>query len=168
MSKTGKSGQTQKYDEGSLFTVPIEGGQRCFLGLVLRKPRQGALPVVVAQFYGPLAPNTVESWCERIDVIHPKLTLKVGDRLLKSGKWKLVGRIEGWDRKNWPVPRFLKTDLVSGEAYLVEIDEENPGESRSIVRAPGDYPRDAPRDVLTGPEAAELQLEHLGKTPAPR
>lgn len=154
----------QKIDEGCLFTIFVNDGGHCFVGLLVRKPPRGAVPVAIAYFYGPFSTTPlVSSLSEYVEQHKPVLILRVGIRLLKNGGWKIVGQLKEWNRDRWPLPSFMKKDLVSGTTYLVQVNDDAPAEDRAVTAVSGPHDPDSPIDILTGPEAAEALLSKLAK-----
>src|SRR5262245_4445604 len=54
------------------------------------------------------------------------LLARFSDLGLINGDWPLIGRSAIWDPSEWPMPPFVRRDIISGTLSLVTYDEENP------------------------------------------
>jgi hypothetical protein len=144
----------QPYDEGDVFAVPLRKGGFAH-GVVARVAPGGK--VLFGYFFGP-----------KTDVPGKDLTLHPADSLLKvrfgdlgliNGEWPVVGKVEDWDRGDWPMPEFVRRDPLSGRAWKVRYMDGDP--SAVEVERPTDAECDGPTDSLSGYGAVEIRLTKL-------
>ena len=94
--------------EAQCFLLPLERGQYA-AGLVARAPRRGG--VLLGYFFGPrrsTAPDV--SWFNGLGPPQAVLACRFKGAPLFHGEWQLLGRLEGFDRLQWPVPAFHRFD----------------------------------------------------------
>src|SRR5688572_21513384 len=110
------------YEEGSLIAVPLQR-KGWALGVVARLSGKGALLVY---FFGPVykaPPRAVKTFSKRAqDAI---LVVRCGDLGLLERRWKVIGRIQEWDRQAWPMPWFVRTDVVTGTHLRIMYSDDN-------------------------------------------
>jgi hypothetical protein len=89
------------------------------------------------------------------------LVAKFGHLGLKGGTWPVIGRLDEWDRGDWPTPVFVRFEELTGRTYRVFYDDANPNrvlgeeptERSDLERLPG--------DGLYGAGAVERKLTTL-------
>ena len=148
------------YQEGSVCLVPLVGGGWA-RGVIARVPRRGR--VLVGYFFGPILESTEGV---RLDDLLPEraiLRLRFGDLGLIERRWPVVGTVSVWERARWPIPVFVRFDLlVPGRAILVRYDEDDP--RIEIANTPSTEHAGLPEDGLDGAGAVELSLSmRLGR-----
>jgi hypothetical protein len=79
-----------------------------------------------------------------------------------SGRWKIIPKLEGWDRNAWPIPKFGRVDLIDHEAWRVTLNEKLDTEFEERVSI--NEILTLPYDVSSGARAVELGLTSLIKT----
>lgn len=114
---------TQQYGEGDWFTVPI-GKLGLAVGLVARKPRRGTL--FLGYFFGPARRTApVQDELDRLAATDSVFVCRLKDAALHRGLWRVIGKRERWRHKDWPMPRFLRREGLSGKAIRVDYDADN-------------------------------------------
>jgi hypothetical protein len=143
------------YHEGDVFCVPLRD-TGCVLGIVARKPRKAK--VLLGYFFAgrlPSCPHHADQ-----SGLHPDAASKVlrfGDLYLINGRWRVVGRIEEWDRKSWPMPKFVRRDDIMRRALLIEYADDDP--NRVVSEQPCDYALEGyERDAMLGAGAVEIVM----------
>jgi hypothetical protein len=147
-----------KYAEGDWFAVPLRDGGYA-LGIVARASRGG---VLLGYFFGPrrvAAPTLLEVAHLRADAAI--LIGRFGHLGLKQGKWTTFGRLDGWDRTAWPMPRFVRYEELTGRSFAVVYDPDDPNRLlREDEISPGTAEQ-CPRDAMAGAGAVEIRLTRL-------
>ena len=78
-----------------------------------------------------------------------------------QGKWSLLGRVDGWDRRERPTPVFIRYEGLTGRSFRVLYDDDDPSR---VLREEWVAPSEAeqgPRDGLMGAGFAEGALTRL-------
>ena len=57
--------------------------------------------------------------------------VRVGDLGLINGEWPILGSIENWDRREWPMPNFLRREELANRDWVVTYDDADP---TSVIR----------------------------------
>ena len=68
---------------------------------------------------------------------------------LAKGSWPIIGSA-ALDRDEWPVPRFVRRDALSGKAYTVTYNADDPAEEISIQPTSVDDLDHLPKDGFQG------------------
>jgi len=147
-----------KYREGDWFAVTLQGGGFA-VGLIARANPGG---VLLGYFFGPVRPE--------VPALGDVAGLRPGDAVLVrkfghlgivQGKWPLLGRADGWDRTEWPIPVFIRYEELTGRSFRVFYDDDDPNEViREEQVAPGEAEQ-GPKDGLMGAGFAEAALTQL-------
>lgn len=144
------------YTEGSVFAVPLERGGFA-IGVVARATRHGR--VIFCHFFGPrltaLPPSGLD-W--QLTPHESVLRLIVGDYGLIHGEWPVIGRLSNWNREEWGMPPFLRTESLRGAKWIVTYSDANPSQELSAIRTEREHP-DIPQDGMSGSGAAEWKLD---------
>ena len=146
-----KPARTADYAEGEVFAVPLpqDGFGLC---LVARKTSGG---ITLGYFFGPRTKTP------KLHALKPQNACLVGwfgDLGIIDGKWVPVGRLPEWQRDNWPMPVFGRTDAFDEEGWKVFYDDDGTLLSEEPVTV--QIAKSLPRNTLMGFGAAEV---HLGK-----
>ncbi|GAB5079154.1 immunity 26/phosphotriesterase HocA family protein [Arthrobacter sp. AD-310] len=145
------------YGEGDWFCVPLRTGG-FGLGLIARATSSG---ILLGYFFGPRTwrqPN--EDSFRGLTKTDAVLVARFGDLSLKQGEWLIIGKDTKWDRGEWPVPIFTRSEQLSGRTYQVFYGENElarPAEERLLA----DASTDSPPDLLYGAGAVEKALTRL-------
>lgn len=147
-----------KYREGDWFAVPLRDNGFA-VGLVARANPGG---VLLGYFFGPLRSEV--PGLEDVAGLQPAdavLVGKFGHVGIVQGKWPLLGRLDGWDRRQWPTPVFVRYEELTGRSFRVYYDDDDPNKVlREEQVAPGEAEQ-APKDGLMGAGFAETALSRL-------
>ena len=85
---------------------------------------------------------------------------RFGDLGLIKKKWPVLGSLRGWRREDWPLPAFVRVDVISGDAVKVEFSDRN-------LQRKTEQPCDPtlantyPADEFSGSGAVEIVLTKL-------
>ena len=147
-----------KYREGDWFAVPLEGGGYA-VGLIARANPGG---VLLGYFFGPRRSEVPAlgdvAGLQSGDAV---LIRKFGHLGIVQGKWPLLGRVDDWDRRDWPTPVFIRYEELTGRSFRVFYNDDDPNEVlREEQVAPGTAEQ-APKDGLMGAGFAEAALTQL-------
>jgi hypothetical protein len=147
-----------KYREGDWFAVPLRDGGYG-VGLVARANPGG---VLLGYFFGPLRPEV--PGLEDVACLRPDdavLIERFGHLGIVQGRWPLLGRLDRWDRREWPTPVFVRYEELTGRSFQVFYDDDDPNRVlREEQVAPGEAEQ-APKDGLMGAGFAEGALTRL-------
>jgi Immunity protein 26 len=145
------------YPEGSVFLVPLRdsGFAR---GVVARSaPRNGC---VLGYFFGPHLASQSASNLSGLEPQNAILKLWFGDLGLLKGLWPVIGRLPDWDPTDWPMPDFVRGDLLRiGQRVLVRYHDSDP--SRVLSEEVLESDIDLAPDGLSGYGAVELKLSKI-------
>jgi len=140
------------YKEGTVFSVPLKCGRKAW-GVVARSAGGG----VLCCYFFQSDPNSKVPQCKP-NPENAVAAFRVGDLYLLNGRWDIVGVINPWKRKQWPIPFFIRRDILRPIAWEVDYgDNPNsiPQERRISLSA------DLPEDGLYGAGAAETYLGRI-------
>jgi hypothetical protein len=89
------------------------------------------------------------------------LVRKFGHLGIVHGTWPLLGPVDGWKRRNWPTPVFVRYEELTGRSLHVFYDDNDPSRVlREKQVAPGEAEQ-APKDGLMGAGFTEAILTRL-------
>jgi hypothetical protein len=147
-----------KYREGDWFAVPLrDGGYGA--GLIARASPGG---VLLGYFFGPLRSEVPE--LEDVRELRPAdavLVRRLGHLGIMQGRWPLLGRVDDWDRREWPTPVFIRYEELTGRSFRVFYDDNDPNRVLRYEQvAPGEAEQ-GPKDGLMGAGFAEGALTRL-------
>lgn len=147
-----------KYAEGDWFAVPLRGGG-FGVGVVARSNPKAAL---LGYFFGPRrAEVPVLTDVEDLKPGDAVLVRKFGHLGLTGGTWPIIGRLEGWDRDEWPMPIFVRYEELSGRTFHVFYDDDDPNKLLREEQVPPGAAEQGPKDGLMGAGFAEKVLTTL-------
>ncbi len=111
------------YSEGDICCVPLRD-MGFVLGVIARVPK--GRKVLLGYFFG----SRIEEFTAMKGGLHlnPSLALKVikfGDRGLMNGSWPIIGSVEGWNRTEWLIPKFIRKDDLRRRSYLISYSDDN-------------------------------------------
>ena len=145
------------YGEGDWFAVPLRTGGYA-VGLIARANRGG---VLLGYFFGPR--RTIVPPLDAIAELKPDkavLVRKFGHLGLTQGRWPLIGRLGGWDRRDWPMPVFVRCEELTGRSFRVFYDDDDPNKLLREEQVSRGEAR-GPKDGLMGAGFAEKALTTL-------
>jgi hypothetical protein len=84
--------------------------------------------ILFGYFFGPkIFHLPIESDVEGLDSIMAVLTCRFGDLGLYGGEWPIICHSSHWERNLWPLPEFVRVDVISGKAKLIRYSEDDVG-----------------------------------------
>ncbi len=144
------------YEEGTCFLVPLrEGGFG--RGVVSRLNGKG---VVLGYFFAPrLSSANAPQFGDQIQPQHAILVGQFGDLGLLKGEWPIVGKISGWTRAQWRLPRFVRqvgpTTIASEYTDDLQLVREYNLDPTQAL------PKDSCKESLMGYGFVEIMLSKL-------
>lgn len=148
------------YSEGDWFAVPLRD-EGFAVGVIARAmPRKEG--VLLGYFFGPRrsVPPALEA-LGSLSVSDAVMVEMFGDLGILSGEWLLLGRINGWDRAAWPIPEFGRFEELTGRAFKVIYDDENPNRVIREEQIDASELAGLPQDGLSGAGAVERRLTRI-------
>lgn len=147
-----------EYREGSIFSVPLRS-EGFAIGVIARisSDNSGGL---LGYFYGPKL-NFLPSKDFPVS-LKPKESLRIlrfGDLSLINGEWKIIGSIDNWNRKDWPMPDFVRKDEISKKAWRVKFSDDDV--CKVISESPEPFDSTLERAAVFGSGAVEMLLTKL-------
>ena len=146
------------YRSGHSFAVPLRTSGFA-VGIVARANPNG---ILLGYFFGPRHDD--------IPSVHDAKDLKANDALLvcrfghlglTQGTWPLLGRLEGWDQSDWPIPVFVRYEELSGRSFSVFYADDDPNKVIREEQVPPGSSEQGPKDGLFGAGAVEKVLTAL-------
>ncbi|WP_109002979.1 Imm26 family immunity protein [Streptomyces rishiriensis] len=140
------------YKSGDVFAVPLRDFGHV-LGVVARMDGRGVVP---GYFFGGRISSL--DGLGKLYEFDPSSAIHVcrfGDRGLLQGRWAILGELDPWDSRNWPVPTFRRNGEI-----LVSYDDSSLAlvkEERVVPQVSDDYPNDG----LEGAGFVEIKLTRL-------
>lgn len=147
-----------KYREGDWFAVPLRDGGYA-TGLLARASPSG---VLLGYFFGPRRSETPR--LEDVAGLRPGgavLTRMFGHLGIARGEWPLLGRVTGWDRREWPTPVFVRYEELTGRSFHVFYDDDDPNLVLREERVTPGESEQVPKDGLMGAGFTEIILTRL-------
>ena len=123
-----------EYREGTWFAVPLRDGG-FGVGVVARANAGG---VLMGYFFGPRRAAVPE--LTDVAGLKPEdsvLAAMFGHLGLKGGDWPVLGRLEGWDRREWPMPVFVRYEELTGRSFKVFYNDDEPNK---VIREVQSFP----------------------------
>jgi hypothetical protein len=146
------------YKEGDWFAVPLENGGYG-VGLIARSKPGGR--ILLGYFFGPRREHLPSlNDVQGLTVKDAILVRRFGDLGLYNKEWPIIGPSASWNRKIWPMPSFVREDVVSGETTLIDYSEDDLTEVSERPGSPDDLHR-YPEDGLSGYGAIGIKLTDL-------
>jgi hypothetical protein len=146
------------YREGTWFAVPLKSGGYG-IGVVARMGPNGK--IILAYLFGPrrqTLPSPAE--LEQLRASDAIRRLRTGDLGLVNGSWLLLGNLPSWDRRNWPMPPFIRRAEQLKLAWRAAYSESDPGKLEREESVPFDT-EGLESDSLYGYGATELLMTKL-------
>jgi hypothetical protein len=143
---------------GDWFAVPLrEGGFA--VGVVARAQADG---VLLGYFFGPKRDEVPElSELAHLEAAEAMLVCKFGHLGLVKKKWPVLGRVDGWDPKAWPMPTFVRYEELTGRSFRVFYADNDPNLVLREEQISAGSAEQGPKDGLLGAGAAEIALTSL-------
>jgi Immunity protein 26 len=146
------------YEEGDWFAVPLRDSGFA-VGLIARANPKAAL---LGYFFGPrrVEVPTLDD-VARLNPDEAVLVRKFGHLGIVQGEWPLLGRLKDWDRREWPMPVFVRYEELTGRSFRVFYDDSDPNKLLREERVPPGEAAQGPKDGLMGAGFAEKVLTNL-------
>lgn len=147
------------YKVGDVFGIPLDTGGFA-LGVIARMAPKGKL--LLGYFFGivyqqmPAIGQIPE--LKKEDAVFVAI---FGDLGLIKGYWTIIGPMTPWVVDDWPMPLFIRKDVISNEGLLVKYADDNPSlvvEETSLGHL---YPHNLPEDGIYGYGAIEEKMTEL-------
>ena len=154
-----------KVHEGDLYAVPLRNGGYGF-GVITRTGRSGAL---FGYFFGPRQEKLPT--LDNVRALRPEDAVSCelfGDLGIQNGEWPFIGRLDTWNRDEWPLPEFGRIDEISGLAWVDRYDDKDVSRRIGTRKCSLDEARALPPNSWAGYGAVEIGLtDKLMEAPAP-
>jgi Immunity protein 26 len=146
------------YQAGDWFSVPLRSSG-FGIGIIARQGENG---ILFGYFFGPKS-DQLPTFGQTMGLKPNKAILlaRFGDLGLKQGQWSLIGRSPTWDASDWPMPSFVRRDIISGKLSLVTYDESNLVSEIRLEQVTRERCKEMPADGLYGYGAIEIKLTRL-------
>ena len=146
----------KKVSEGECYAVPLRDGSYG-VGVIARAGKRGAL---LGYFFGPRHSTIPTSGSlHTLRATDAVLCEMFGDLGIQLNEWPYVGRIEPWDRSQWPLPQFGRIeDEARGIAWIASYDDRDVSVQTEERRCTIEEARRLPPDSTTGYGAVEIRL----------
>lgn len=107
--------------EGDVFLVPLIESPKYAIGVAARSSRG----IVLGYFFAPPL-DSIPSMdiAESLAPDETIATKMFGDPGLLKKQWPVLGKHPNWDRSEWPIPVFLRTDDISGRHSFVYYEDD--------------------------------------------
>lgn len=92
--------------EGSVVAIPILPGS-WVAGVYARTKKGRGKRVPFGYFFGKVHSAPEDIRLGELNAADAVLKSRFGDLGLVQGKWSLVGKIDPWNRSEWPMPDFM-------------------------------------------------------------
>ncbi|HVZ87865.1 MAG TPA: immunity 26/phosphotriesterase HocA family protein [Polyangia bacterium] len=143
------------YREGDWFSVPLrEGGFA--VGVVARANPDG---VLVGYFFGPR--HDAAPTLDDVRDLKPQdavMVGKFGHLGLTQRKWPVLGRVDGWNRADWPMPVFVRYEELSGRSFRAFYDDDDPNKLLREEQVSPGAAEQGPKDTMMGAGFVEKRL----------
>lgn len=150
------------YKEGDWFVVPLESGGYA-IGRISRMTKNKF--ILLGYFFGPKFIKIPElKDLEKYSFEDAIFIHRFSYLGFKNEEWKILGHIDDWEKKKWPVPAFYRKDPLSKDHHRriiysdTDVNEEILEES-----VPYEMVKDLPEDGLAGYKYIEEKLNSLLK-----
>ena len=148
---------TRSYPNGSVFKVPLEGGEAA-RGIVARTASDGRL--LFGYFFGPRFSLNAMADISGLEPENAVLRLRFGDLGLHNGLWPVIGRLPDWNPAKWPMSNAVRRDPFGiRKPILVRYDDNDPSKVLSEEILENDI--DLPNDGLAGYGYVETKLRKM-------
>ena len=128
------------------------------VGVVARADGKGRAYGV---FFGPRVKNEQAVDLQSLRPEAGALYCKFGDHGLYTGRWRIIGQVPLWSRREWRLPLFSRRHDNDAVRYVTEYDDDLNVRTERIVSAV--EARGLPEDAQFGSAVVEAKLERLLK-----
>lgn len=146
------------YREGTWFALPLKSDGYA-VGVVARLAPAGR--IILAYMFGPRR-DTLPSLAEVAQLWPGDAVrrLRTGDLGLVNETWPRIGNLDTWDRRDWPMPPFIRRAELLKRAWRVTYSDADPGKLEREESVPYDT-EGMESDSLYGYGATELLMTKL-------
>lgn len=142
------------YSEGTWLAVPVL--DQWAIGLVARVAPGGR--IVLGYFFSPL--HDTPPSLQEIPEYHADdaaFISRCSDLYILTGRWKVLGKKDSWDRRLWPMPVFCEKTGAGGTFRVVRPDD-NPNGPEKRFRISPEECEGLPDDSAMGSLFVEVML----------
>ena len=144
--------------EGTVVAIDLEDS-RYAVGVLARVETENKKRSygIFVYFFGPFSSIPISIFNED-DLLSrkPLARLKTSALDIYNGNWKIVGSVKPWNRHSWIFPEFYETNPLTGESYILRLDEADqitPISRRKITSVDN-----LDENILYGSEAARKKV----------
>lgn len=147
-----------KYSPGDWFAVPL-APKAYAVGVIARANPKG---ILLGYFFGQkhLGLPTLEDVTD-LQARDAVLVGRFGYLGLRSGSWPVLGHLETWKSRDWPMPMFARKDALTDRVFRVTYDPDDPGRWLKTEPIGRGERVDYPQDGLMGAEYVEKILSQI-------
>lgn len=152
-----------KVAEGLWFAVPLRD-KGYGIGLTARMEPGRGIRTMFCYFFPQryISPPSLESLF-LFSADDACWLARTGSKDLKDGNWPILGHDSNWDKDAWPMPSFVRQDVVSKKYRKTTYEPDNPAMVIWEGLCPIGEELLLPSDGLNGGGAVELYLTKLIK-----
>lgn len=149
-----------KYEEGTWFLVPLYGYG--FVAGVVARASISSKGILLGYFFSEVyaQPPKIGALC-KLKPSEACEALVFGDRGLKRGEWPIIGKCADWFARDWGMPNFVRTELLSGRRYEVFYDANDPAKKAGERELKAEECKDLKQDSLFGHIAVQRYISHI-------
>lgn len=149
----------RRYAEGDWFAIPLrESGY--VLGHITRVSPSS--DIVLGYFFRPWLDHVpVVTACPLFTASDALLIRLFGDRGLQRQEWPIIFRDPTWTRHDWPLPWFVRRDLITGIPRLIAYEDADIRYEQQDVPVTNQAIETLPSDGLSGHIALQYHLTNL-------
>jgi len=147
-----------KYAEGDVFAIPLEKNGYT-LGVVARTSSIG---MILLGYFFDIRRETIPDAAD-FQNLRPEIAIwkvRIGDLHLMSGRWPIIGRIRNWNRNDWPMPKFIRRDPLTGRIKIISYKDDDPVRSKHEELVHQEH-AELERDATYGAGVVEHRLSKL-------
>jgi len=157
------------YREGDWSRCHCAGGFA--VSLIARANPRG---VLLGYFFGP--PHAQIPKLQEVSGLKPAdavLVSQFGHLGIRDSTWPILGRLDGWDRRDWATPMFIRYEELTGRSHWVFYDDDDPtgccARNRQLSALPskGEGEPDGPRLRRGSPDQAPGLTRRSCQSPHP-
>lgn len=146
------------YGEGDWFAVPVSDTDYV-PGVIARANPEGIMFGYFFCVRYPDVPSVSDVLGFRAQ--HAAMVANFSHLALKRKKWPLIGASSKWNRDEWPMVPFYRTESLTGRTFRVTYSDDDPGVVFGEELLPRGSVSSGPDDVLMGPRSVERSLSRI-------
>lgn len=145
------------YAEGTVFLVPLRDGGYA-RGVVARANKRGK--GLFGYFFGPRIHFKEDASLDDLSPANAIKRLMFCDPGLVDGEWPILGTVPIWNRADWPMPDFVRRDLLGRrKPVLVRRSDKDPMQIETEYSVDDDSGLET--YSISGHGAVEIKLSKL-------